>query len=101
MKKIVLILALAIFLTACTTNISDIKENPEKYLGKKVTVSGIAKNVIKLGPISGFSLEQDGQRISVGATRLPSEGTKVIVKGTVVKDTFLGYYIMAERIEEE
>jgi len=100
MKRLISFLIISFLLIGCTTNISDIKKNPEKYVGKRVTVSGTAKNVIKLGTISGFSLEQDGERIPVGSKRLPLENTKVVVKGTVVKDTFLGYYIMAENIEE-
>jgi len=81
-----------VLLAGCAQNIADIK-NPE-HVGKTVTVSGTVEGVIKLGPISGYTLkDSNGDKIGVAAERLPAEGDKMTVKGVLIKDTLLGYYI--------
>ena len=93
-KSILLVLSIVslLLLTGCTTSISEIK-NPE-YVGKTVSVKGTAENSIKIGKLSGYTLvDSNGDKIGVSTTNLPSEGEKVTVKGTLMKDTFFGYFI--------
>lgn len=79
-------------------SVQELKENPEKYLGEEVTVTGIVENSIKIGSLSGFSLKEGDYSIAVQSKELPAEGKKVTVQGTVMKEVFLGYYIYAKKI---
>ncbi|MGB9707850.1 MAG: cytochrome c maturation protein CcmE [Candidatus Pacearchaeota archaeon] len=79
-------------------SVKELKENPEKYLGKEIVVSGIVKNSVKIGTLSGFALTDGDYSINVQSKELPEEGKKVTVKGTVMKEIFLGYYIYANKI---
>ncbi|NYZ74055.1 hypothetical protein H0O00_02845, partial [Candidatus Micrarchaeota archaeon] len=45
---------------------------------------------------SGFTLEDDTGTIFVAADRLPEDGSKTIVSGTVMKEFLVGYYILAD-----
>lgn len=92
---IVIVLLLLVFLTGCTQGIPDVKSSD--YVGKKVMVSGTVESTIKIGKLSGYTLADDeGNKIGVSSENLPKEGGKIIVKGTLMKDTLLGYYILAE-----
>lgn len=84
-------------LAGCGAKISDIKDNADDYIGKEIAISGTAKNSMKLGALSGFTLEQDGDTIPVASSKLPDEGEKVTVKGTVNKG-LLGTYIQASKV---
>ncbi len=97
---LLLILVSALLLTAgCGfVSIKELKENPEKYVGKEVVVSGIVENSIKIGSLSGFSLKEGEYSINVQSQELPTEGKKVTVQGVVMKEVFLGYYIYANKI---
>ena len=79
-------------------SVKELKENPEKYLGKEIVVSGTVKNSIKIGTLSGFALTDGDYSINVQSKELPEEGKEVTVKGTVMKEVFLGYYIYANKI---
>ena len=79
-------------------SIKELKENPEKYVGKEVVVSEIVENSIKIGSLSGFSLKEGEYSINVQSQELPAEGKKVTVQGVVMKEVFLGYYIYANKI---
>jgi len=97
MKEIFFLVAVLVLLTACTQQISDIKN--EESIGKTVFVKGTVKNTIKIGKLSGFTLtDSEGGSISVSSETLPPEGDKVTVKGVLIKDTLFGYYVKAERI---
>ena len=89
------IIALALFLFAlvgCAQSIAEIKD--EDHIGETVIVSGTVESVIKIGSLSAYTLkDENGDTIGVSAERLPAEGDKVIVKGTLIKDTIFGYYI--------
>jgi len=100
MKKTILtiVILVTILLTACATaNISDLKN--EKYIGKSVTISGTASKSIKLGKLSGFTLtDKNEDSIPVSSQTLPADNSKVTVRGTIIKDTLLGYYIKADTV---
>jgi len=76
--------------------ISDIKENPDEYVGEKVMVAGTVENSFKLGKLSGFTLDDGTGEIFVAADRLPKEGSNTIVSGTVMKEFLVGHYILAD-----
>jgi len=81
-------------LAGCSTKISDIKSNTDDYLGREISVPGTAVKSIKIGKLSGFTLKQDDESIPVASSKLPDEGEKVTVKGTVNRG-ILGTYLDA------
>lgn len=94
-KLLATIMLSLLLLAGCTQKISDIKST--EYVGKTVTVSGVAENPIKLGKISGYTVvDNNGDKVGVSSEDLPSAGDKVTVKGTLMKDTLLGYYILVK-----
>ena len=96
---ILVLLALTLLLAGCSTSAKDIKENPGDYVGKDVSLRGTSKDSIKLGKLSGFTLEQDdGSTIAISSEDLPKDGSKVTVRGTVMKDSLFGVYVLAKSI---
>lgn len=94
-----ILVAIGLLVSGCgTVSIKDLKENPENYLGKEITVRGIVENTIKIGDLSGFSLREGDYSIAVSSKELPAEGKTVTVKGTVMKELIIGYYIYANKI---
>ena len=94
-KFILLFLIVAsLLLTGCTQSIEKITENDD-YVDKSVSVSGTALTPLKLGILSGYTLEdKSGDTILVASDDLPKEGVSVTVKGTLKKGLFgAGYYI--------
>ena len=90
-----ILLAVSLLLAGCTANIADIKD--ESHVGKTVVVKGTVENTIKIGKLSGYSLvDSRGDKISVSSASLPEEGKQVTIKGVLMKDTLLGYYIKAD-----
>ena len=90
-------LALAlILLLGCSQRIADIKD--EDHIGETVMVRGTAENTIKIGSLSGFSLQQGNESIRVSSETLPEEGDTVSVRGVLIRDTLFGYYIKAESV---
>ncbi|MDD5172467.1 MAG: hypothetical protein PHF60_05540 [Candidatus ainarchaeum sp.] len=104
MKIIYLMLGL-VLLFGCILSppltVKDINDNPEKYLGEKVTVSGIARDSFKLGELSGFTLEDGNSSIFVSSDMLPAEDKNVTVSGTVMKEVIVGYYILAKDVQAQ
>ena len=99
MRNIIGILLLGLFFIGCiSTPIKNIQENPEDYVGEEVYVEGIAHNTLKIGQLSGFVLTDGNNSIRVSSQKLPEEGKKVMVKGIVIKDSLVGYYILAKEI---
>jgi hypothetical protein len=90
----ILLLAACLFLIGCARSISDIKN--EDMVGEKVTVVGIVKNSVKIGSLSGFTIEDETGSIGVRTDELPKEGDKVTVSGIIIKDNIFGYYIQAK-----
>jgi len=95
----VMVVLCLVFLSGCTS-VKDINDDPEKFFGESVTVSGTASGVIKLGQLSGFTLEQDGEKIIVSSEDLPKEDEKVTVSGVVMKGSWFdkNYYILAKKV---
>lgn len=79
-----------------TMTVKEIKDNPQKYLGEKVTVGGIVRNSFRLGNLSGFTLDDGTDSILVSSAMLPAEGSNVTVSGTLMQEVLVGYYILAK-----
>jgi hypothetical protein len=92
-KRAFIAIALALFLVGCVggQSIKDLKT--EENVGKTVIVSGTVTDVISIGGLSYYVLDDDSDTIPVSAEKLPAKGDKVTVNGTLVKDVLLGYYI--------
>ena len=59
MKRLLILFLL--FLTACTQSIPEIKD--EEYIGKTVLVEGTVTKSVKIGPLSGFVLEDKDRNV--------------------------------------
>jgi hypothetical protein len=97
MRIALVILTLTVLmLSSCASKISDVQD--ESHIGKQVKVRGTAENTVKLGKISGFTLTDDSGHIRIGSEELPKEGSVVEVRGVLIKDSLLGYYIKADSV---
>ena len=90
MVLVLVVLLLAFSLTACSTNIADVKIKDN--VGHKVIVTGTASSGVALGSLSGYKLTDDTGSIFISTKNLPEEGDKKVVRGTLEKN-LLGYYI--------
>jgi outer membrane biogenesis lipoprotein LolB len=91
MKRIIPFLIIAAFLlTACTTSIEDLKS--DEYVDEKVTIAGEVQGVIAIGEFTGYSLADSTGEIGVLADKLPEEGDRVRVRGTVKRLPLLNFY---------
>lgn len=88
------IFILFFMLSGCQTqSISEIKD--QEYVGEEIRVSGTVVESFKVGELSGFIIEDDsGEKIGVASESLPVEGEKIVVSGTLARDTIFGYYIV-------
>jgi len=96
-NRLAILFALAvvlIILSGCAKTVSEVK-SPD-FVGKQVSIKGTVQNTIKLGQLSGYTLKDDTGSIAVSSKSLPEEGAKITAKGTLMKDTLLGYYILAK-----
>ncbi|MFN7990992.1 MAG: hypothetical protein U0R44_02425 [Candidatus Micrarchaeia archaeon] len=82
-----------------TTPVGKITAVPESYSGQQVAVKGTIEDSVKIGRLSGFSLSDGTGTINVKSDTLPPVGTEATVKGTVVKDSLFGYYILASEVD--
>jgi len=99
MKQLLaVLLILTLFLVGCTVPIKDIKDNPDNYVGKTVSVKGTSSTSIKLGKLSGFMLTEGESTIAVSSETLPKDDAAVVVNGVVMKDTLFGTYILAKNV---
>mgnify|MGYP006279606555 CR=1 FL=1 len=95
MKKIIILLSLALsfILVGCSLMAQDIEEvKNESYIGEKIIVSGVVKESVKIGDLSGYILEDETGTIAVSSSDLPKEGEEVTVRGTLRKNIVM-YYI--------
>ena len=87
-------LVLAIVLVSCglfATKIGDIQENPRKYEGKLVTVSGTVKDTTNLGFVKFYVVDDGTGEIHVVTDHaLPKEGVEVRARGTVKEQFSIG-----------
>ena len=88
-----LVLVLILFVGCTPKPISEIKN--EQYIGKTVTVKGIVGISIKIGELSGYTVQDSTGEIKVKSSTLPMEGSEVTVTGKLMKDTIFGYYILS------
>lgn len=87
----IVLVAVAFFMFGNVRKIVDIKN--EAHVGNTVIVSGIVKTTIKIGSISGYTLTDNTDTIAVSSQQLPKEGETITVRGTLMHDNLLGYYI--------
>lgn len=88
------LVALLIYQTLIVQKIADVKT--EENVGEKVIVRGEVKTVVKIGSLSGYTLEDESGTIAVSSDNLPEEGETLTVKGTLMREILLGYYIKAD-----
>lgn len=86
---------LFMILTGCTTTLSSISENPQKFAGKTVSVKGTVSSIVKV-PFTETSvmiLEDEGLQAAVFSTNEYDRDEEVLLKVEVVsfpKDDFTG-----------
>ncbi len=88
---LIIVVVLFLYLNLSTRNISEIKT--EDNIGKTVKVRGEVKTVIKIGELSGYTIEDESGSVAVSSKELPKEGQTVTVRGTLIRDTIFGYYV--------
>jgi hypothetical protein len=92
---LIAILISALFLSGCAiTKVSEIKT--ESMVGETVRVSGEVKSTFKVGSLSGYVLQLEDGELWIASKSLPEEGKKVTVKGIVMKELIVGYYVLAK-----
>ncbi len=108
MKKIISIvfvlalIAVVFTVNGCETSLAKIRQNPENYVGKEITTSGIVNSTTKVLNFVMFKLQDAGNQNSMlvymqpGST-LPAENSNVVVRG-IVKEG-IGYYIEAIEVK--
>jgi hypothetical protein len=88
---LIILAAGAYFMFWNASKITDIKNG--EHVGKTVIVRGVVQTTIKLGSLSGYTLKDNTDTIAVSSQQLPKEGETITVRGTLIHDTLLGYYI--------
>lgn len=96
--KYLALLSIFLFIGCIGTSLNEINEDPDKYVGKSVLIKGEVKNPIKIGKLSGFTLVDGNDSIKISSEEIPKEGKTVSIKGTVMKDSLFGYYVLVEEI---
>ena len=76
--------------------IMELNENPSGYVGKEISVNGVVEGTFKLGKLSGYKITEGNSSISVSSQTLPAEGKEMTVRGTWMKDSIFGYYLLAK-----
>jgi hypothetical protein len=79
-------------------SVGELSNSTKDHLGEQVYVRGTVKDSFKLGKFSGFELVDDNGAVLVSSDELPKEGTEVVIQGTVMKEMFVGYYLLAKEI---
>jgi uncharacterized protein YdeI (BOF family) len=90
---IAIIVIAAVFLIPSLSAQKVANVKTEENIGKTVSVKGEVKNVIKIGELSAYTLEDETGTIGVSTEDLPQEGDTVTARGTLIRDTIFGYYI--------
>jgi hypothetical protein len=81
-----MVAALAITATSCATKVRTIKENPDEYVDKKVTMSGeVAKvHLIPHSPLNLLGFRDDTDTILVLTDNEVRRGSAVTVSGEII-----------------
>lgn len=75
-----------IFLASCATDIEKIKNNPQEYKDKNITIRGEVKNVINVLLKKGFFIQDEtGEIFVLTENALPTTGEQKVVKGKVIE----------------
>ena len=90
---LVMLVGLTLLIAGCASqDFSEVKQ--EENVGDTVMVRGVVEDTVKIGDLSGFTLsDSTGDTIAVSSESLPPEGDKITVRGTLLQDTLIGYYI--------
>ena len=82
---VILVVALGM-LTACTTTIEQIKENPQKYAGRKVTIPAtiVSSLSIPFTDYRVYTLGHKGNQVLLFSPVSREEGQDLIIKAEVV-----------------
>ncbi|HWP84850.1 MAG TPA: hypothetical protein VNN17_06650 [Terriglobia bacterium] len=94
---LVLLLGVALFLTACEgiTKISEVKNDPSKYRDKKVRVMGTVTTSLGVLSTGGYEIEDDTGKIFVVSNQgVPAKGARVVVEGSV----FTGAMVLGQAV---
>ncbi|MGM5479883.1 MAG: hypothetical protein ACQESC_00315 [Nanobdellota archaeon] len=97
--SMLLLLAVMVFLTACTTPIEDIKT--EESVGETVTIKGTVQEGIELGSFSGYMLKGETDSIFVAQSEIPEKGSTTKVKGTIEQIPLIGTYYLETTSKNE
>lgn len=102
-----LLMASMMALTGCDylpfgyTPVKEITAAPAQFEGKEVKLKGRVANILKLGAIKAYTLQDDTGRVMVTTDgQLPAENTEVTLKGTVKSALIVGGAAIGQRVEE-
>lgn len=87
---IILLVALALLMTACTKSVAEVKN--DSMIDEKVSVRGVVENGAKIGPFSGYTIRDDTGSIGVVSAEIPKDGARMTVRGTLKKLPLLTVY---------
>lgn len=100
MKKIIGLLCLLVLISGCASSspIKSLLANPDKYLGKEVTIDGqINERFVKMGD-PYFSLVDKGGYILVQSKFNLDKNSNVTVKGIFSNQNGVGYFIKSREV---
>ena len=95
MKKYVILLLLILLVAGCnsSSSIKKLLDNPDKYLGKEVTIDGtVSTKMIRSGEPYISVFDKDAY-ILVQSKFGIEKNTNVTIKGVFSNDQSIGYYI--------
>lgn len=101
MKKVICLLLLLLFVAGCSTTSYTIKKltaNPEKYLGKEVTVDGqVNERFVRYGDPFFSLVDKDGFILVQSKFDLV-KNQNVTVKGVFSGEKTTGYFIKSSEV---
>lgn len=75
-----------LFLASCATDIQEIKNNPDAYKNKTVTVKGKVNTVINVLLKKGFFIQdKTGEIFVMTENALPQKGEQKMIEGKVIE----------------
>lgn len=107
MKRLFLVLAAVLFVSACAinTSVARLHTNPAKYYNKSVSVSGVVTSAfnIPLVPFHFYKVDDGTGEVTVlsSRSRVPPRGARVSVKGKVNDVAMFGGRSIGLHITEE
>ncbi len=100
MKKYIILLLLVLLVAGCSSqsSIKNLLNNPDKYLGKEVTIEGIVNNKMVEYNLPYISVVDKDAYILVQSQFDIVKNSNVTVKGIFSNDKTIGYYIKSGEI---